>query len=54
MDERKKTAKIIFDLEMTKKGEWVRESRSQGVGLIEFIISAVDEKIAKKVKKLAN
>lgn len=49
---RKQTAKIIFDLDMTKKGEWVLESRSRGLGLIDFIIKAVDEKIEKEA--LAN
>lgn len=49
---RKQTAKIIFDLDMAKKGEWVRESRSRGIGLIDFIIKAVEEKIEKEA--LAN
>lgn len=50
--ERKEKAKIIFDLDMAKKGEWVRESKSRGIGLIDFIIKAVDEKIEKEA--LAN
>lgn len=51
--ERKEKAKIIFDLDMAKKGEWVREARRQNMGLVDFIIAAVDEKID-KVKILAN
>jgi hypothetical protein len=43
--ERKATAKIMFDLDMAKKGEWVRESRSQAIGLIAYIIQAVEEKM---------
>lgn len=48
--ERNTKAKIIFDLDMSKKGEWVQASRSQGKGLVNFIIEAVDEKIARETK----
>lgn len=52
--ERKEKAKIIFDLDMKKKGEWVREARRQNMGLVDFIISAVDVKVEKNTNKLAN
>jgi hypothetical protein len=45
--ERKLTAKIIFDLDMTKKGEWVIASRNRG-GLVAYIIQAVEEKIKRE------
>jgi hypothetical protein len=35
----------MFDLDMSTKGEWVRESRNQGIGLIAYIIQAVEEKM---------
>lgn len=46
--ERKEKAKIIFDLDMAKKGEWVREARKRNMGLVDFIIAAVDENLLKE------